>query len=147
MSAALLLAPAWVGLVLVAVRRHRPAPARVRALLPARLPGRALVSAPRAPAPPRSAPRERLGGRLPAWVSRQLAFAALDPVQNLVQPVGPLAARRALAARLVAVEVQQVLREPHHAGGVVEHDDRRRPEQRPGLLDGVEIKADVKVFR
>src|SRR5262249_5665361 len=34
-----------------------------------------------------------------------LSFAALDAAQNLVQPVGSLAARRALAARLVAVEV------------------------------------------
>src|SRR5262249_12102589 len=41
-----------------------------------------------------------------------LAFAAFDALEDLVEPVGPLAARRALAARLVAIEVQQVLREP-----------------------------------
>src|SRR6185503_15151746 len=58
-----------------------------------------------------------------------LPLAALDAAQDLVEPVGALAAGRALAARLVAVEVQQVLRQPHHAGGVVEDDDRRRPEQ------------------
>src|SRR2546427_4841516 len=33
-----------------------------------------------------------------------LALAALDPVQDLVQPVGALAARRAFSARLVTIE-------------------------------------------
>src|SRR5689334_20241131 len=37
-----------------------------------------------------------------------LAFAALDLLQDLVQPVGAFAARRALAARLVAIEVQKI---------------------------------------
>ena len=67
-------------------------------------------------------------------------LAALDPVQDLQQPVGALAARRALAARLVAVEVQQVLGEPDHARRVVDHDDGRptrastRPSARPSKL-------------
>src|SRR5918994_19647 len=37
-----------------------------------------------------------------------LPVAALDALQQLVEPVGAFAARRALAARFVAVEVQQV---------------------------------------
>ena len=100
MTAALLLAPAWVGLVLVAARRHRPAPARVRALLPgrpgrallpARLPGRALVSAPSiASAPPGSSLRERLARRLPARLPRRSALVALAAAVCL--PVVPAAA-------------------------------------------------------
>ena len=39
-----------------------------------------------------------------------LSFAALDAQQQLVEPVAAFAAWRALAARLVAVEVQQVHR-------------------------------------
>src|SRR5437764_487161 len=46
-----------------------------------------------------------------------LPFAALDALQNLVQPIGSLAARRAFAAGLVTVKVEEVLREPDHAGG------------------------------
>src|SRR5262252_9120260 len=76
-----------------------------------------------------------------------LAFAALDALEDLVEPVRAFAARRALAARLVTIEMQQVLGEPHHAGGVVEHDDRRRSEQRPGLLDGVEAGLRVELVR
>src|ERR1700682_4547857 len=40
-----------------------------------------------------------------------LTCAALDLPQNFVQPIGALAAGRTLAARLVAVEVQQVFGE------------------------------------
>ena len=55
--------------------------------------------------------------------------AAFDALQQLVEPVAPLAAGRALAARLVAVEVQQVHRQPHHADAVVHHDQPCGPEQ------------------
>ena len=48
-----------------------------------------------------------------------------------MQPVAALAARRALAARLVTVEVQQVLGRPDHAGRLVHDDDAGRPEHRP----------------
>ena len=60
--------------------------------------------------------------------SRICAFAALDLAEQPVQPVAALAARRALAARLVLVEVQQVLRRPHHARRLVHDDDAGRPE-------------------
>ena len=62
-----------------------------------------------------------------------LPVAPLDPAKNFVQPVRAFTAGRALAARLVTVEVQQVLGEPHHAGRVVEHDDAGRSEQRSGF--------------
>jgi hypothetical protein len=66
--------------------------------------------------------------------------------EKLVQPVGALAAGRALAARLVAVEVQQVLGEPHHVGGVVEHHDGRRSQKRSGARDIVERGGDVELI-
>ena len=75
-----------------------------------------------------------------------LPFAALDPGQDLVQPVAPFAARRALAARLVLVEVQQVLRRPHHAGRLVHHDDAGRAEHRSRLRDVVEAGRDVELI-
>src|SRR4051794_8547941 len=55
----------------------------------------------------------------------RLPLATLDAAQDLVEPVGAFSARRALAARLVAVKVQQILGEPDHARRVVEHHDRR----------------------
>ena len=56
----------------------------------------------------------------------RLPFPALEARQQLEQPVAALAARRALAARLVAVEVQQVHRQPHHADRVVRARSARR---------------------
>ena len=41
--------------------------------------------------------------------------AGLDAVHHAVQPAGALAARRALAARLLEVEVRQALEAAHHA--------------------------------
>src|SRR5262245_30192275 len=75
----------------------------------------------------------------------RLPLAPFDLPENLVQPVGPFAARRALAARLVAIEVKQVLGEPHHAGGVVQHDDPCGSEERAGLLDAVEAGRRVEL--
>ena len=75
-----------------------------------------------------------------------LAFAVLDPREDLEQPVAAFAARRALAARLVLVEVQQVLRRPHHAGGLVHDDDARRAQHRSGLGHVVEGRGDVELI-
>jgi hypothetical protein len=76
-----------------------------------------------------------------------LPFAAFDAAQDLVQPVRPLAARRAFPARLVTVEVEQILRQPHHAGRIVEHDDAGRAEERPRLLHAVEARLGVELVR
>ena len=75
-----------------------------------------------------------------------LPFAALDPGEDLEQPVAALAARRALAARLVLVEMQQVARRPHHAGRLVHHDDAGRAEHRPRLRHVVEAGRDVELI-
>ena len=75
-----------------------------------------------------------------------LPFAVLDARQDLVEPVAALAARRALAARLVLVEVEQVLRRPHHAGGLVHHDDAGRAQHRSRLRHVVEARRDVELI-
>ncbi len=75
-----------------------------------------------------------------------LPFAVLDPRQDLVEPVAAFAARRALAARLVLVEVQQVRRRPHHAGRLVHDDDAGRAEHRAGLRHVVEAGRDVELI-
>src|SRR5947208_959812 len=69
---------------------------------------------------------QRLAGNVSRNAEQQVEIAhlpatALDLLQHFVQPVGPFAARRALAARLVAIEMEQVLGEPDHAGRVDEH--------------------------
>src|SRR6476661_3789335 len=49
----------------------------------------------------------------------------LEPAQDLRHPARPLTARRALAARLVLVELGDPDAELHHAAPIVEHDDTR----------------------
>ena len=75
-----------------------------------------------------------------------LAVAALNLREDLEQPVAALAARRALAARLVRVEVHQVHRRPHHAGRLVHDDHAGRAEHRARLLHGVEAGRDVELI-
>src|SRR5262245_56370719 len=58
----------------------------------------------------------------------------LESDDHLVRPPGPLAARRALPARLVVKEALEHHEGPHHADAVVHHHDARGPEERPGLL-------------
>ena len=74
------------------------------------------------------------------------AFSTLDALQQFIEPVAALAARRALPARLVAVEVQQVHRQPHHADTVVHHDEPGRAEERPCFLDVVEARRRIEVL-
>src|SRR5262245_14143309 len=50
-----------------------------------------------------------------------LAAALLDLLEQLHEPARPLAARRALAARLVHVELLRAQRELHHAAALVDH--------------------------
>ncbi len=69
----------------------------------------------------------------------------LDPVQKLHHPARPLAARRALPARLVLVELGDAQAELHHAGAVVDHDHRAGAEHRAGPGDRVEIEARVEL--
>src|SRR5262252_1464764 len=47
-----------------------------------------------------------------------LALAALDPIHHPPQPAGALAARRALPAGLLEVEIRQPQRRAHHAARV-----------------------------
>ena len=75
-----------------------------------------------------------------------LALSPLEALEQLVEPVAAFAARRALAARLVAVEVQQVHRQPDHADRVVHDDEPGRAEHRSGLLDVIEAGGRVEML-
>ena len=52
------------------------------------------------------------------------ALAVLDTVDHALQPAGSFAARRALPAGFLVVEIGQAHQRPHHAARVV-HDDHR----------------------
>src|SRR3954468_19408539 len=73
-------------------------------------------------------------------------LARLDALEHLVRPVRPLAAWRALAARLVAVELRRLQRDVDDRVRVVDHDDRARAEHRPRLGHRVEVVGQVEVF-
>ena len=67
-------------------------------------------------------------------------LAAGDPLEHLHGPVRPLAARRALPARLVVVEAGRAQRQVRDRDRVVGDDDRARAQHRAGLghrLEGV----------
>src|SRR4029453_7507500 len=53
------------------------------------------------------------------------SVSSLDLLQQLDEPARPLPAGRALAARLVHVELLRSQGELHHAGALVDDDDRR----------------------
>ncbi len=72
-----------------------------------------------------------------------LALAMFDAVDHAPQPAGAFAARRALAAALVLIEVGQAQQALDHAAPLVHHDDRARAEHRAGLGDGVVVHRDV----
>ena len=74
------------------------------------------------------------------------ALALLEPLDRPHQPVGALAARRALAAGLVLVELGPAQRGPQHAGGVVEELQRPGAEHRPGGAHALEVERDVQVL-
>ncbi len=59
-----------------------------------------------------------------------------DALDHAVEPARAFAARRALAAAFVHVEVRQAQQALDHAAGVVHHDHRARAEHRAGLGDG-----------
>src|SRR5690606_30459770 len=59
-----------------------------------------------------------------------LAAARLEPLEDLHQPPGALAAGRALAAGLVLVELGPAQHRPDHRGGVVEQLQRPGAEHR-----------------
>ena len=74
------------------------------------------------------------------------ADALLEVGQGLHQPPGALAARRALAARLVLVELGPAQHRPDHAGGLVEDLQGAGAEHRPGRADRLEVEGDVEVL-
>src|SRR6266545_1342871 len=62
-----------------------------------------------------------------------------QPQQELVQPTGALAARRALPTGFVMIETINDLQRPHHAGVLVHNDNASRTEEGIDLAHGVEV--------
>ena len=71
------------------------------------------------------------------------ASPGLELAQDRGHPACSLAARRALAARLVLVELGDADAELHHADAVVDADDPGRAHRRAGSRERVEVVADV----
>ena len=69
-----------------------------------------------------------------------VAAAVLDLLEDLREPAGADAARRALAARLVLVELGDADPELHHAAAVVDRDHRRRADRRAGGVERIEVQ-------
>ena len=74
------------------------------------------------------------------------ALAGLDVAQQLDEPVGALAAGRALAAGLVGVELGPAGDGPHHAGRLVEALQRLGAEHGAGGADALVVQRDVEVL-
>src|SRR4029078_12592996 len=69
-----------------------------------------------------------------------LALAVLEALQGLHEPPGALAARRALAARLVLVELGPAEHRADHTGGLVEDLQGAGAEHRASLADRLEVE-------
>src|SRR3954451_634163 len=76
-----------------------------------------------------------------------LRAPVLERVEDLHHPPRADAARRALAARLVHIELRDTEAELHHAAAVVDRDDRARPEHRAGLRERVVVERWVDLGR
>src|SRR5829696_6005651 len=74
------------------------------------------------------------------------ALAVLQPAQDLHQPEGALPAGRALAARLVRVELGPSQHRAHDAGRLVEDLQRLGPQHRPGARDALVGQGHVEVL-
>ena len=83
-----------------------------------------------------------------SMMSRSIGVASpcVDPLEHLHGPVRALAARHALAARLVPVELGEPQRERHERLRVVDHDDRAGAEHRAGLRHGLVGEGQVEVL-
>ena len=64
--------------------------------------------------------------------------------EDVGEPPGALAARRALAAALVAVELRQAPRRAHDAAGVVHHDAPAAAEERAHAAQGLVVERHVE---
>ena len=76
----------------------------------------------------------------------QRALALGDAFQHLQHPGGADTAGRALAAALVAGELDEKLGEFHHAGGLVGHDHAAGPHHRARRLQRIEIHRHVQIL-
>ncbi|KAG1438678.1 hypothetical protein G6F57_019745 [Rhizopus arrhizus] len=65
------------------------------------------------------------------------AVTVFDAMHHAIEPAGAFAARRALAAAFLEIEVRQAQERLHHAARFVHDDHSARTEHRAGLGDGV----------
>src|SRR5262245_60370389 len=68
------------------------------------------------------------------------AATVLDLLEDLRHPLRSDAARRALPARLVLVELRDANPELHHAAAVVDHDHAGRADRRSALDERIEVQ-------
>src|SRR5207248_5992987 len=76
----------------------------------------------------------------------RVPLAGLEPAQDLHHPVGPLPAWRALAARLVRVELGPAQDRADDTCRVVEDLQRLGAEHRSGRADGFVVERHVEMF-
>ena len=75
--------------------------------------------------------------------SRSVAVAGLELARGSHHPARALAARRALPARLVLVELVDAERELHHAAALVEHDHAAEPKPCSSCAERVVVEPHV----
>ena len=75
--------------------------------------------------------------------SRELSFPVFDALQHLARPARAFAARGALAAGFVRVEMGEVEQAFDHAGGFVHHDDSARARHRTNRSQRIKIDDNV----
>ena len=88
---------------------------------------------------------EQMSARLAS--SASVATTRLEPMHQLRLEVRALTAGNALAARLVAVEVDEPHRDVDEAGRLVHEDHRAGAERRPGLLHLVHVERQIEMLR
>ena len=86
-----------------------------------------------------------LAGQLFEFVQvRALRLARAKLVQNIQHPLGADAAEGAFAARLVLRELEEIARDIHHAGGVIQHHHPARTHDRADVAQRFVIHRRVR---
>src|SRR5262252_3653241 len=89
------------------------------------------------------APLDVVGNRVEHVEVLATPGAMLDAVDHPPQPSGALAARRALPAGFLEVEVREAQQALHHAARIVDHDHRAGTQHRSRLRDGVVVHREA----
>ena len=90
-------------------------------------------------------PLDRPGQPLDQVQVRDLALAALDALQDLLDPAAALAAGRALAAAFLAVEAHGAAGNLDDVFALTDDDDAARAQRRAGRRDALEVHRRVQL--